>query len=66
MNKIRFLLPELNPSKPGQYATNDDFIYANDYSTYVEMTGTLSYDYEGLNGVHYYVETDVRYLIHLG
>ena len=63
-NKIP--LPELNPSKPGQYATNDDFIYANDYSTYVEMTGTLSYDYEGLNGVHYYVETDVRYLIHLG
>ncbi len=63
-NKIP--LPDLDPSKPGQTETNGDFAYANDHSTYVEMTGTLSYDYEGQNGIRYYVETDVRYIIHLG
>lgn len=51
----------------GQEVVNGEFTYANENSTYVEMTGTLSYEYTGLNdGQRYYVEADVRYVIHLG
>lgn len=49
----------------GQSVENGDFVYANQNSTYVEMTGTLSYEYVGPNQT-YYIESDVRYLIHLG
>ena len=51
----------------GQEVVNGEFTYANENSTYVEMTGTLSYEYTGPNdGQRYYVEADVRYVIHLG
>lgn len=51
----------------GQEVVNGEFTYANENSTYVEMTGTLSYEYTGHNdGQRYYVEADVRYVIHLG
>lgn len=45
----------------GSY-TNGAFTYANEYSTYVEMTGTLTYiDIDGKN-----VNAEVRYYVHLG
>ena len=51
----------------GQEVVNGEFTYANENSTYVEMTGTLSYEYTGPNDrQRYYVEADVRYVIHLG
>lgn len=51
----------------GQEVVNGEFTYANENSTYVEMTGTLSYEYTRPNdGQRYYVEADVRYVIHLG
>ena len=51
----------------GQEVVNGEFTYANENSTYVEMTGTLSYEYTELNdNQRYYVEADVRYVIHLG
>ena len=51
----------------GQEVVNGEFTYANENSTYVEMTGTLSYEYtEPNDGQRYYVEADVRYVIHLG
>ena len=51
----------------GQEVVNGEFTYANENSTYVEMTGTLSYEYTGpVDGQRYYVEADVRYVIHLG
>lgn len=51
----------------GQEVVNGEFTYANENSTYVEMTGTLSYEYTGPHdGQRYYVEADVRYVIHLG
>lgn len=51
----------------GQEVVNGEFTYANENSTYVEMTGTLSYEYTGpYDGQRYYVEADVRYVIHLG
>lgn len=51
----------------GQEVVNGEFTYANENSTYVEMTGTLSYEYTGPNdGQRYYVEAYVRYVIHLG
>ncbi len=50
----------------GQEVVNGEFTYANENSTYVEMTGTLSYEYTGHDGQRYYVEADVRYVIHLG
>lgn len=52
-----------NPSKPGQIHENtDEFEYANDKSTYVVLTGSLSYTNEN-NAL---VNADVRYIIHLG
>lgn len=51
----------------GQEVVNGEFTYANENSTYVEMTGTLSYEYTGPHDKQrYYVEADVRYVIHLG
>lgn len=50
----------------GQEVVNGEFTYANENSTYVEMTGTLSYEYTGDDEQRYYVEADVRYVIHLG
>lgn len=48
--------------KPGQEYENGAFTYANENSTYVEMTGTLTYlDADGRN-----VNADVRYIVHLG
>lgn len=49
-------------SKPGQTEENlETFTYANDNSTYVVLTGNLSYQTQtGL------VNADVRYVIHLG
>ena len=52
-----------NPSKPGQIHENtDEFDYANDKSTYVVLTGSLSYTSEN-NAL---VNANVRYIIHLG
>ena len=52
-----------NPSKPGQIHENtDEFEYANDKSTYVVLTGSLSYTSEN-NAL---VNANVRYIIHLG
>ena len=50
----------------GQEVVNGEFTYANENSTYVEMTGTLSYEYTPNDNQSYYVEADVRYVIHLG
>ena len=48
--------------KPGQEYENGAFTYANENSTYVEMTGTLTYiDADGRN-----VNADVKYIVHLG
>lgn len=48
--------------KPGQEYENGAFTYANENSTYVEMTGTLTYiDALGKN-----VNADVKYIVHLG
>ncbi len=51
----------------GQSVENGDFVYANQNSTYIEITGTLSYQYTGQNNQQTYsVESDVRYVVHLG
>lgn len=48
--------------KPGQVYENGAFTYANENSTYVEMTGVLTYiDADGRN-----VNADVKYIVHLG
>ena len=54
--------PVSETSKPGQTEENlETFTYANDNSTYVVLTGNLSYQTQtGL------VNADVRYVIHLG
>ena len=54
--------PVSGTSKPGQTEENlETFTYANDNSTYVVLTGNLSYQTQtGL------VNADVRYVIHLG
>lgn len=45
--------------------TLGDFIYANANSTYVEITGILSY-FEEIDGVDQLVYANVRFLVHLG
>lgn len=45
--------------------TLGDFIYANENSTYVEITGILTY-YEKKDGADHLVYANVRFLIHLG
>lgn len=45
--------------------TLGDFIYANANSTYVEITGILSY-FERKDGVDQLVYANVRFLVHLG
>lgn len=51
-----------DPNRPGQEFESGEFTYANANSTYVEMTGTLSYETE--NGS--LVSSSVKYIIHLG
>ena len=54
--------PVSGTGKPGQEYENGAFTYANENSTYVEMTGTLTYiDTKGKN-----VNADVKYIVHLG
>lgn len=45
--------------------TLGDFIYADANSTYVEITGILSY-FEEIDGVDQLVYANVRFLVHLG
>lgn len=52
-------------NKPGQQFIPEDFTYANKYSTYVVLTGWLSYKQE-INGIEYQVNTLANYIIHLG
>ncbi len=47
--------------RPGQQFENTDFAYANDNSTYVEMSGNLSYTKDGT-----VVNADLRFTVHLG
>lgn len=54
--------PVSDPNKPGQTHEPGNFTYANDNSTYVEMTGVLSYR----DGANYLVSASVKYYIHLG
>lgn len=51
-----------DPNKPGQTYKPGEFTYANENSTYVEMTGMLSYRDE----FNYLVSASVRFYIHLG
>lgn len=51
-----------DPNKPGQTYKPGEFTYANENSTYVEMTGMLSYRDE----LNYLVSASVRFYIHLG
>lgn len=54
--------PVSGTGKPGQKYENGAFTYANENSTYVEMTGVLTYiDADGRN-----VNADVKYIVHLG
>ncbi len=54
-------------TKPGQTEQNGAFTYANANSTYVEMTGNLSYSYVGeKDGNTYNVNADVKLTVHLG
>lgn len=50
-----------DPAKPGQNERNTSFEYANDNSTYLEITGRLSYKQKGAP-----VEATTRYYVHLG
>ena len=52
---------EVDGSKPGQIYTNTDFKYADPNSTYLILTGYLSYTAQGT-----VVNTDARYIVHLG
>ena len=54
--------PVEDQDKPGQQYGQGDFVYANGYSTYVEMTGTLSY----IDKENYLVSANVRLTVHLG
>lgn len=51
-----------DPAKPGQSVANLSFFNANEHSTYLEITGQLSYIDE--NGKS--VTADTRYYVHLG
>ena len=56
----------VDDSKPGQEYRNTDFAYAHAHSTYVVLTGTVSYmDRTDANNPMA-VNADVRYIIHLG
>ncbi len=48
--------------KPGQVYENTDFKYADNFSTYLVLTGHLSY----IDKEKYNVNADVRFIIHLG
>lgn len=53
--------------KPGQeYELTDEWVFANDHSTYVVIRGTLSYQDEATAGVGKFIHADVAYTIHLG
>lgn len=58
-------LEESNPNKPQQTERNTDFVYANDYSTYVVIHGILSYT-DKSSGITQFVQADATYTIHLG
>ena len=49
----------------GNAVVPGDFEYANDHTTYVEITGLLSY-FEEVNGIEQLTYANVRMLIHLG
>lgn len=49
-------------NKPGQTEENGAFYYANDNSTYVEITGTLSYT----DSKNFNINADLKLMIHLG
>lgn len=51
-----------DPERPGQSHEQGDFIYANVNSTYVEMTGLLSYK----DKEDYLVSANVKLTVHLG
>lgn len=51
-----------NPAKPGQSERNVKFEYADENSTYLEITGELSYNREDGSPV----QATTRYYIHLG
>lgn len=51
-----------NSNKPGQTEENGAFVYANDHSTYLEITGTLSYT----DSKNYNINADLKLIIHLG
>lgn len=55
-----------DPNRPGQEFESGDFTYANPNSTYVEMTGTLSFKTRDDNGKEYLVSSSVKYIVHLG
>lgn len=53
--------------KPGQeYELTNEWVFANDHSTYVVIRGTLSYQDESTTGVGKFIHADVVYTIHLG
>lgn len=51
-----------NPAKPGQSERNVKFEYADENSTYLEITGELSYNREDGSPV----QATTRYYVHLG
>ena len=48
--------------RPGQIYENTDFMYAADNSTYLILTGHMSY----IDTENYNINADVRFIIHLG
>ena len=48
--------------RPGQIYENTDFMYAADNSTYLILTGHMSY----IDTKNYNINADVRFIIHLG
>ena len=58
--------PHTDPVKPGQTVQDGVFVYANDNSTYVEMTGVLSYNATAADGQVYNINADVKLTVHLG
>ena len=54
--------PHENPSKPGQHVENLSFVNANPNSTYLEITGHLTYKDEDGKAV----DANTRYYVHLG
>ena len=53
--------PVDNPLKPGQEYEQGPYVFANEHSTYVEIYGNLSYEYNDQ-----FVHANVVYTVHLG